>query len=243
MASPPTVTFVIEDDDGNRADVQLPGPGGKSRLVIGEPDRQSGIWRIWANKPTSDVYIGIRSILGYQKWSLHESGIWRFAWVSEARANEFTGSTDRLMDRWQQPPELGAGWTKGFSIRVRHQDLVDTPGEVAPAGTVRLPAPPEGHARCVHVVVARPDQGLVTLQGLLPVDGFTLADGRVVLLVTSVEAVLPEHNQMVDGAMSEGLRKMREQGVDPSTAGSPRMLVGGHNAEGDRFVWDAAVSL
>jgi hypothetical protein len=241
MASPPIVTFVIEDDDGNRADVQLSGPGGASRLVIGEPDCQSGIWRIWANKPKSDVYIGIRSILGYQKWSLHESGDWRFQWVTEAKASEFTGSTDRLVDRWQQPPEVRAGWTKGFTIRVRHQDLVDRPGEVEPAGTVRLPAPPEGHATSVHVVVARPDQGRIALHGLLPVDGFTLADGRAVLLITSVDAVLAEQNQMVDAAMSEGVRQMRERGVDLSTVGSPRMLASGHDADGNRFVWDVAV--
>jgi hypothetical protein len=92
-----------------------------------------------------------------------------------------------------------------------------------------------------HVVVARPDQGWIELRGLRPFDGFTLRDGRVLLLVASVDAVLDEQNQMVDAAISEAVRRMSEQGVDLSGDRALRMLVIGNNAEGDRFVWDGAV--
>lgn len=238
---PPPVTLVFEDPHGNSASVVLSGPGGVKRVVVGEPGYQSGVWRVWAPPTHSDVYIGVRTILGFQKWSLHESGDWRFQWVTEERANEFTNTTVRLIEQWQQPPELGAGWTKGFTVRVRHEDLVEAPTEVTPADTVRLPVPPEGHAASIHVVVARPDQGWIELRELRPFDGFTLRDGRVLLLVASVDAVLDEQNQMVDAAISEAVRRMSEQGVDLSGDRALRMLVIGNNAEGDRFVWDGAV--
>jgi hypothetical protein len=55
------------------------GPGGVIRVVVGEHGKQSGVWRIFApEKNYGDVYVGVRSLLGEQKWSLHESGDWRF---------------------------------------------------------------------------------------------------------------------------------------------------------------------
>jgi len=237
----PTVTLVLQDDDGNSANVELRGPGGTIRVVVGEPGCESGVWRIWATKATSDVYIAARSIIKVQKWSLHESGSWHFAWEDEETASEYSKSTQRFIDQWQQPPEVGdTGWTRGFTIRVRHQDLVDAPSGSPPADTVRLPSPPEGHFAGIHVVIARPDQPMFTLQGALPFDGFTLEDGRVLLLLRSVEPTPDEANQMVDGVIAKMLNQAPQE-LDLSPAQAVRMVLHGHSDQGDRVVWDAAL--
>jgi hypothetical protein len=242
MSKPQPVTLRITDSKGNVTNEFVQGPGGTIRFGIGEPGRRSGVWRIFAPSNKSDVYIGIRTILGYQKWSLHESGDWRHQWVTEEMAEEFTGSSDRIIDRWRQPAEVGAtGWTRGFAIRARHQDLVTAPdaGAGKPADTLWLPAPPEGRAAVVQVVIARPDQVEVTLHGMVPFAGFTLAGGRVLLLIFTHEALTDEQNRMVDGAIAKAIRMAPADKLN--AADNPRGLLIGNNDDGDRGVWDCAI--
>jgi len=191
-----------------------------------------------------DVYTGVRAILGYQKWSLHETGDWRHAWLTDEKAAEFGKTDDRIIDQWQRPEEIGeTGWIKGFSIRVRHQDLVEVADpEKVPAGAVWIPSPPEGHVMSLRVVIAAPDRGEIALTGLIPLGGFTLVDGRALLFVVSVDAVTDEHNQMIETALSEAVRLAAEKGVDFAAAIAPRAALSGHNAEGDRLVWDVALA-
>lgn len=196
MADFEPVKFTMWTDDGDSETGELAGPGGIIRVAVGEPGRQSGIWRIWAPPNKSDVYIGVRAILGHQKWSLHESGDWRHQWVSPEKAAAFGKVDGRVIDQWQQPAEMGnSGWTKGFSIRVRHQDLVDVADSPkAPKDTLWIPAPPEGRFIRLHIAIARPSDLAVPLNGLIPFGGFTLIDGRAVILGVTVEAVTDEHN-------------------------------------------------
>jgi hypothetical protein len=243
VPSPEPVTLTLWDEHGNSESVILAGPGGTIRVVVGEPGRQSGVWRIWAPPTKFDVYVGIRAILGYQKWSLHETGDWRFQWISDERAAEFGNTDSRIIDQWQRPEEIPeTGWIKGFSIRVRHQDLVEVADpEKVPADAVWIPSPPEGHSVGLHVVIARPDRGEIALTGSIPLGGVTLVDGRALLLVVSVDRVTDEHDQMIETALTEAMRLAREQGVDLAAAVNPRAALSGNNAQGDRFVWDVAV--
>ncbi len=244
MSNPRSVTLRLADSEGNVIHEVLPGPGGTIRFAVGELARRSGVWRIWAPVNKSDVYIGIRTILGHQKWSLHESGDWRHQWVTEGRAEEFTGRSDRIIDRWQQPAEVKAtGWTRGFTIRVRHQDLVSVPvaGAGIPTDTLWLPPPTEGRTAVAQVVIARPDQVEITMHGMMPFAGFVLADGRVVLLIFSHEILSDEQNRNVDEALAKALRMAPAADLD--AADSPRGLLMGQSDDGDRLVWDCAIQL
>ena len=81
----------------------------------------------------------------------------------------------------------------------------------------------------------------IELHGLVPFAGFTLAAGRALLLVASVEPVADDNNQMLETALAKVLEQVPD-GVDLGAVDAPRMLVGGNNAQGDRFVWDVAVT-
>jgi hypothetical protein len=143
---PGPITMMVTNSAGHSETVELPGPGGTIRVVVGESGRQSGAWRIWSPANKSDVYIAVRAIAGYQKWSFHESGDWRFQWISDEKAEEF-GVDNRVIDRWQPPNEYGAtGITRCLAIRVRHQDLVEVAEpEKLPKDALWVPSPPEGH--------------------------------------------------------------------------------------------------
>jgi hypothetical protein len=245
MADFESLKLAVWSDAGESETVELPGPGGTIRVAVGEHGRQSGIWRIWAPPNKSDVYIGVRAILGYQKWSLHESGDWRHQWVNTEKAAEVRKADGRIIDRWQQPAEMGnSGWTRGFSIRVRHQDLVDVANSPqAPKDTVWIPAPPEGHFMGLHVAIVRPVDLAVPLTGFIPVGGFTLLDGRAVVLCVTVEELTDEQNQVIATAIEVVVQEAKRGGVDLSTVAAPRGALSCASAEGDRSVWDVAVNL
>lgn len=237
------VSLTVVNTDGEPETFELPGPGGTIRCGIGAPGRRSGVWRIWSDAKSnkSDVYVAIRTLAGYQKWSLHESGDWRFQWVTETRAAEFTESTDRTIDRWEQPAEVGTtGMTKGLAIWVRQCDIVpiENDDEASHATVQWLPTPPPGYAVGIHVVVARPGQGLVDLGRAVPFDGFTLADGRVVLVLVLGREVTEELNISLREAQREAINR---SDVDWRTVKSPRMAITGSDDEGVRFIWDTAV--
>ncbi|MEU0872611.1 hypothetical protein [Nocardia brasiliensis] len=245
MSSPDkkVVFLTIGTGEGEQETVELPGPGGTIRCGVGEPGCRSGVWRIWSDAKSnkSDVYVAIRTLAGYQKWSLHETGDWRFQWVTEARAEEFTASSDRIIDRWEQPAEVGTtGMTKGLAIWVRDCDIVpiDNDDDPSHAQVQWLPTPPSGHAVGLQVVVARPGQGAVGLGGAIPFDGFTLADGRVVLALMLHRQTTEEVNTAVREAQRAALSDCT---IDWRTLVAPRLAISGFDEEGVRLVWDTAV--
>jgi hypothetical protein len=55
-----------------------------ARFGVGSADGpRSAVWRLWTGKGTSDVYVAARTLGGNLKVSLHESGVWRYAFTKE----------------------------------------------------------------------------------------------------------------------------------------------------------------
>jgi hypothetical protein len=251
MSSPLPVTLVLDDGKGNQETAVLPGPGGTIRFAVGEADRHAAVWRVWARPKNSSVYVAIRSIGRYQKVSLHQSSQgsdWRFQWTAE-HVQATAQISDRVIDRWHRPPEVGeTGWTTGFSIWTRHQDVAPAPGaESLPSDVVWVPGPPEDYAMGIHVVIARPKNLFVEMKRSVPVAGFALADGQVVLLVASHEPVTDEVNHVIEDALAKVIESA-PGGADKArillqAAGSPRMIVWVDGPDGDKKAWDVAVEV
>ena len=175
------VTLVLRDSHGQQDSVDVHGPGGTIRVAVGRPGHRSSVWRVWANQNKSDVYVAARVLAGTQKFSLHESGDWRNQWVTKEKAQRFTSQENRVLDQWPRPPAGLGGWTTGLTIWVPSVEVLDIADDKQPlAGVGWIPEPPPDSAFGIHVVVAEPDRGFVKLQAAVPMDGFRLADGRVV---------------------------------------------------------------
>lgn len=239
---PGPMTMRVTNSGGHSETVELPGPGGIIRVVVGEPGRQSGAWRIWSPPNKCDVYVAVRAIAGYQKWSFHESGDWRFQWISDEKAKEF-GVDNRIIDQWQPPEEYGdTGITRCLAIRVRHQDLIEVAQpEKVPSDALWVPSPPEGHLTALHVVIARPDQPEFELTGLVPVAGYALVDRRAVLLFLAVTPLSDELNATVEGYIAASVKVATDNGVDLESRVAPRIALGGNDDDGNRVVWDVAL--
>lgn len=59
------VSFFNEQGEG--ISIPITGVGGTIRVCVGKVGERSGVWRIWANKGSSDVYVAARNLAGAQK--------------------------------------------------------------------------------------------------------------------------------------------------------------------------------
>lgn len=210
------------------------------------------MWKIWTSPNWADVYIALRELGPYQKWSLHKPresggpGEWLYQWVkserAEKRAKELGNTQGRVLDKWQQPAELaGSGWTSAFSIRIRHQDLAEYDDSQLPDDICWVPAPPEGTERQLHIAILRPraTETVFEMTEMVPLCGFGLVDGRYVLVLGSTHPIPDETNAKINGWIDAGLRAAPEGVVQK--AESPRMAVHAIMDDGHRVAWDLAI--
>jgi len=230
------MTLSLWTADGQQHDVVLSGPGGVVRFCVGDPaGSHSAVWRVWANRNTFDVYVTARDIADTQKISLHETGDWRHQFLNSELAQKYTDQPNRILDQWQEATEHGdSRMTLGYSVRMRTQDLGDF-RETFPKELVWVPAAPVGKAIAVHIVFSRVHDQPVNMGGMVPIGGFTLVDGRAVLLLAEVFEVPAEVSADVDARIALVQK-------DPRVVGAthPRMAMHGSNEHG-RFSWDIAL--
>jgi hypothetical protein len=140
-------------------------PGGSVSIAWGEPTRRAAIWKIIAS-PNGDVYVMERTTGSYLKASLHQSQVWRYAWVehaaeSSAMVQSFIETTgDRVIDRWSRPQALPGGTlTIGYTIFTTGEDVriaTDDPRVTDRVGW--LPPPAVGEMAYFMVAFIRPNR-------------------------------------------------------------------------------------
>ncbi|SHP14099.1 hypothetical protein [Mycobacteroides abscessus] len=246
MPSIPPMIVKLRDSQGSTSELVLPGPEG-IRFVVGEPGRHSAVWRMWGGKTVPDVYIAVKDIIEYQKWSLHPKGKWRHAWVKSAealtRAAELGHEGDRAIQEWDPPDEIGdTGLRRGLEIRVRHQDLVDVDeAKDLKPDTIWLNPPPEGHEVRIGIFVARALQpGIIDVPGFTPFAGMSLPNGIAAVLIRETHAIEPRHGADLERAVNYILAAAQEKGTDLS-ARDVRLVIGfDHNPTGSKIVYDIA---
>jgi hypothetical protein len=233
------LTLVVEGPDGTVSPLDLTGPGGVERLAMGDPGNRSAVWRFWANRNSSCVYVGVRTLTGAQKYSFHQSGIWRLAWATRDEALRYTGSPDRLIDRWSRPPDR-LGWTPALTIWVPHGELSPTADADRPSsGAQFLPAPKPGKISGLQLMIVRPNLGIVTLRRALPVCGFALRNNEAAIVVLTVQGFDAEQATWIDEHRARARAvALRRVGKDLSAT---RMALYGATADGSRFVYDLSL--
>jgi hypothetical protein len=93
------------------------------RIGIAE-DRKvlSAVWRIWLHG--SDLYIASRNIAHTFKTSLHATGKFRHAFVSDVASQKFRpAGTDRAVSKWDRPAPQAVGGTLLFQVLIPASEL------------------------------------------------------------------------------------------------------------------------
>ena len=144
-----------------------------------------------------------------------------------------------MLDRWPRPPEGPGGWTRGLGIWVPSDDSLDIEDDTQPlAGVGWIPEPPSGSVVGFHVVVAEPNRGFVAVEAAIPMDGFVLADGRVVLVVVSILPLEEDARRWLDQQRSRA--RAGASGAMSEAAPGIRIALFGFDSDGNRLVWDLA---
>lgn len=219
--------------------VPLALDGGTIRVAVGEVGRRSEIWRIWANRSTADVYIAARSVANVQRFSLHQSGRWRFAFTANAAPDWADADRDRAIDKWDRPPADDLGWLAAVAIEIRDRDVVSFPDDTRPQDVQWIAPPPPGHYVSIRLSLIYPDRGPLRDAGGRFVGALGLADGSAVLIVAAVQPIQPERWAAVDAARTDALRRIRPVTSDPGL----RLAVFANDEPSRiRYVFDTAVT-
>jgi hypothetical protein len=233
---------VGEDSEKHR--IPITDVGGTVRVAIGEPGKRSSIWYVHAGPNASCVYVFAQTIGGVQKFSLHQSGVWRYAftdhfWEDPENA-ELTdeGRRDRVIDRWQRPEEAPV---RGPSIRVRAEDVTALDDSMLrrPQHVEWLPAPSEGMATAIELLFFETDT-LLELKGFRPIGCLLLSSGEGLLVLSRTFHVATEEKRRIEEWTLQGIAALPPQLVARRGEPGLRMGIFGQDDLGYRFVWDTA---
>lgn len=225
------------------------------RFCVGHPNARSSYWSAFANKATSDVYIGIRSSADLHKISLHASGDFRYQLIGMTQdtldrpdlafyADE--GDGGRILHQWLRPEPGMHGWIDCLSIVVPAEDLQRGPASPKDLkDVVWIPAPSPDKVVEVRGFLVQPGKGEFSLDGvvlegypLTLIGGFKLADGQVFVLVAATTDWHPEEASMMD-RWREKSRSVVHPGFDWSPENHPRMLAFAAASNGYPTFFDA----
>ncbi|MDP9250613.1 MAG: hypothetical protein M3O78_04510 [Chloroflexota bacterium] len=236
--------LTVFDADGQPHSEEVTGPPGTIRVGIGSHTCGSSVWRIWTKKQRnqSEVYAHPRNLGGVQKFSLHSSGDWHHGWQTRDIAEEFTGSPERHLDRWNRRDlPMSHGWTKVLTIWVPHGGLSDMPDEPPDDRVVWLPGAAPGRMAGIHVAIVAPDGGMPNMDAM-PVGAFRLGSGEAVVVLYST-APIP------DGLFVSLAADMTKVGLTAEhieairAASAPRVGVFGRDEHGRRVVYEMQVEV
>ncbi|MDO8107220.1 hypothetical protein Q6348_08435 [Isoptericola sp. b441] len=241
--APKPLSMVLVMPDGTSHTEVLPGPGGKIRVAVGSPGKRASLWTIIASKGKGDVYMTARGLGSGMKFSLHESGEWRFAFLSDDLAEQHTGSRRRLVDQWDRP-EGSSGWARAVEIRTLHGHLADVDDAIAPEEVTWLPEAQPGRFAVMHVAVVKPNEGVLNARAV-PVAGLGLGTGEAVVVLYSTHEFTEAHR----ANLAENLRRYpfpasaADAVAAAAASGQARLAVeGSDDASGVRVVWDLRVT-
>lgn len=226
-------------------DVPVLGSGGTARVAVGEVGARSSVWRIWANKTTSDVYVAARTVAGEQKFSFHQSGDWRYAWTRHAaQQNPQMVGPSRVKDQWRRPEADAAGWTPALSIWVRHQDVpVDLPDTTREDDVIWVPRPDLGQAAGIHLSFMAPDgewQEFPAGTSFRMLQAIRLANEEVLAVWSTMRAVTEAEEALLDDGRRRAFAAL--PALTSFTHPGMRMAQFTTNEVGHRMVWDSALN-
>ena len=242
------MVFVLQRSDEEPQAFPLGKPGGDISIAWGEPTRRAAIWKIVAS-PNGNVYAMERKTGSYLKASLHQSKVWRYAWVDRAAGSspmvqsyvEATG--DRVIDRWSRPQALPGGTlTIGYTIFTTGEDVraaKDDPKVTSKVGW--LPPPASGEIAYFMLAMVRPNRQQIHMRHALPVAAFAMNTGEALLVTATRRAIKPEEKEQFR-VVRQRLAVVRPKHVAamPDSA-EPRALLHGANESGGRHVLDFAL--
>lgn len=135
------------------------------RFAVGKPEGpRSNIWVLFTGKKENDIYISMRNFADLIKLSLHKSGSWQWAITKEYASGPspvLPASGDRMLDKWECPPEFAPGWVKAFQVFVPSSEVIMSQNPEANSAPSKkkihwVPRAADGFGTCFTVLISGP---------------------------------------------------------------------------------------
>ena len=208
----------------------MPAGGAPLRFALGSATgARSNVWSVFGSKNFDDVYVGARDMLPVAKLSLHESGLWRRAYIKELAVKILPPDEDRVLNRWEPPTPFADGWLHAVSIIIPCSSVQKSPEPLKKkskkGGSVSFYEPdPGSHQVCFDVLIKSADAVPIKIENIhaevgrikLPGGGcagvvateFTAVDDRAEAEVESLRRM--SHNYMIENVGVEGFREYQK---------------------------------
>jgi hypothetical protein len=198
------------------------------RWAVGSPvGPRSSTWNVVGNAKTDDVYLGVRDRIGEIKVSLHPVK-WRLAYTELGQTRYGTDGIDRVLFRWEKPPEFHPGWRRGATVVFAHSNLgAGYPEKPVKQGVVAFyPVRQAGWGLRFDLMLGAPsrDDNVVVEGAAAEVGRMTLSSGVMVwIVVTEVKT---------DDDFEANMAQLRRDSIRRSGGGSPTLRGWGWGADG-----------
>lgn len=222
-----------------------------ARFAVGRPGECSSVFRVWANKSKLDVYASIRTWKDLAKFSFHQSGRYIFHLSSvDHPGAEWAGRPDlenRRISAWERPAPFVPGWTHLITFMVPTEDVQRSPTSGwEDHEKVRWVAKPKRLDTVTEFRVAIGDPGSHLVDAgpadhLLDagvVDGFVLANGRLVLITMHVTHLDETGRELLADLRDECTKRAERDGFDLNPELGPRFAHHHVQADGRHALWD-----
>ena len=163
------------------------------RWAVGSPEGpRSQTWML-IGRSNGDIYLAPRHKMHEVKLSLHPTK-WRMAWTEQAAAHHVPPGQDRVITRWDKPPEMRRGWRHAACVGIATSNLGAGYPEKKPSiGTVGWFSPvPMGRSIRFDVLVAEPDHDPLAIWLYSDVGRIDFPDGSKVWVIATVPDEDPE---------------------------------------------------
>jgi hypothetical protein len=187
----------------------LPQGGRTVRFAVGDPSGLSSNSWVVSTSKTGDIYIAGRDNFRESKVSLHRSGVWRLAQTERTallRPDLVPAGTDRVVDKWEPPPEWQKKPVVAFRLITLHPAVYLSPAQR------------EGWKRSVVFIEPNPDPGIMTVVSVCVIpDGldfdYSASVGGTIAVLDLVEGTAVHVVAAYDTAF-EGLQGLGEAVLD-----------------------------
>ncbi len=195
----------------------------------------SSIWKFWVHR--DDAYLTANTLGKVLKYSLHQSGPWRYAYHDTVKLNE---SEDRKRFGWR-PKEIFPGTRIGPSVIVPSTNVPAPMQEPCPPNVRWLPEPPPDRKLVISTYVVR-RQRKVLLPDTVHVEAGLLLRTLGLFVVASSLVEYPKEERSVIVGRTADLRITASAGTTEMWARMFDMRATPGGSHGQPVVWDLTVT-
>lgn len=206
---------------------------------------RSAIWKVWAPAKAEDVYCAPLSASASMKASFHGANHWQISFNSEFEKKMKSAGAWKLrgrhLDSWAADSNLGAGLSLALRITTPRIAMLPTSPNESVTNMTWLPSPPSGqYGECAIIfsdsaVASDHWPGQCSMgTGLILESALSSGHIWIVYCYSAMNEALEQRIK----STKQATRSAPRVNLKDTTPDNPRLIAGGIEADGSRYLLD-----